>query len=75
MGIQDKQTVKGGISVQIDNDVREFLERLEPHQVKDTLGIFVAVGGYAIDEVNHLLIKIRKMAEYLRTAKIDKREA
>ena len=40
-----------------------------------TLGIFVEIDGNAINEVNHLLTKTRQMTEYLRTAKIKKKEA
>ena len=69
-----KEQLKGDISVQVDNDVRERLERLEPHSAKETLGIFVAMDGNSKDEINHLLTKTRQMAEYLRTANITKTE-
>ena len=59
----------------MDNDVRERLERLEPHSTKETLGIFVAMDGNSRDDIKHLLTKTRQMAEYLRTANITKTEA
>ena len=70
-----KDQLKGDISVQVGKEVRERLERLEPHSAKETLGIFVAMDGNSTDEVNHLLTKTRQMAEYLRTANIKKTEA
>ena len=70
-----KEQLKGDISVQVDNDVRERLERLEPHSAKETLVIFVAMDGNSKDEINHLLTKTRQMVEYLRTANIKKTEA
>ena len=70
-----KENLKEDTSVQVDNDVRERLEWLEPHEAKETLGIFVSMDGNSIDEVNNLLTKTRQMTEYLRTAKNKKKEA
>ena len=69
-----KEQLKGNISVQVDNNVREQLKRLEPHNTKEILYTFVAMDGNSRDKDNYFLTKTRQMAEYLQTANIKKKE-
>ena len=67
--------IPSDVTTKVSDGSRQPLLRLESNQAKGTLGIFVSMDGNAKDQILHLLSKTRRMVEYLRISRVEKREA
>jgi hypothetical protein len=57
------------------NGVRQMLERLEPHEAKAILGVWLAPSGDATDQVKQMRKLTKDWADHLRTGKLKRHEA
>ena len=65
----------GDIFMQDHLDQRRRLERLEPHQARETLGVWTSMDGNQQDNKQALLNKTRRWADQVRTGKLNKAAA
>jgi len=54
---------------------RQMLERLDPHEAKETLGVWLAPSGNATDQVKQMRKLTEEWADHLRTGKLKRHEA
>ncbi len=56
------------------NNVRKAVQRIEPHQAEETLGVWISPNGSATTQCNKLLEKATLWAKQMRTGVIRKDE-
>ena len=71
-----KEEIPGNITIRdVDGYSRVTLERLEPHEGKETLGVILAMDGNNVDEVKKLRAKAEEFADCIRTGSISREDA
>jgi hypothetical protein len=72
---RSKSDMPGNISIRGVDGVRVTLERLEPSEARETLGVFIAMDGNWREEVRVLKEKTITFAEQLRVGSVTPNEA
>ena len=59
----------------MDGYSRVTLERLEPHEGKETLGVIYAMDGNNVDEVKKFRVKAEEFSDCIQTRSISREDA
>jgi hypothetical protein len=72
---RSKEAMPGEITIRGVDGVRVTLERLEPSEARETLGVYIAMDGNWREQIQALLEKTIQFAEQLRVGSVKPNEA